>query len=177
MSATSNSANITDPYREAEPQLAASAEEPRSAASGEVGLIAVANRVARLYKQTFGRGPTSTRAFWAGPDALVILLDGALTVAEHRLLELGEEDGLRDARLILQRSLEQPTRLAVEDALGRRAVAFVTGADLERDVAVSVITVQPAGRSRHATVSARDEAAAAGRPHAAGWQVGLRTAR
>ena len=41
-------------------------------------LQAVSNAMVRLHKEQFGRGPTKSRAFLAGPDALTCVLEDAL---------------------------------------------------------------------------------------------------
>jgi uncharacterized protein YbcI len=99
----------------------------------------------RLYKEAFGRGPTKARAQFAGPDTLVVILESSLTVAERNLVALGEHQRLREARLFFQYALEDQFRGIVEEALGRRTVAFVSGLDSARDVAMEVFTLEPAG--------------------------------
>ena len=61
---------------------------------------AIANALVRLYKQQFGRGPTSARAVWSGPDAVTVFLEDTLTPAERTLLSLGEDARLRETRIV-----------------------------------------------------------------------------
>lgn len=107
-------------------------------------ILAISNAMVHLYKEAFGRGPTKARAQFAGPDTLVVILENSLTVAERNLAALGEDQRLREARLFFQHALEDQFRAIVEEALGRRTVAFVTGIDTTRDVAVEVFTLEPA---------------------------------
>ena len=51
---------------------------------------------------------------------------------------------MSEARLIFQYALEDQFRAVVEQALGRRTVAFVSGIDARRDVAIEVFTLEPA---------------------------------
>jgi uncharacterized protein YbcI len=106
-------------------------------------MLEIANAMVRLYKSAFGRGPTKARAQFAGPDALVVFLENSLTVAERNLATMGEHDRLREGRTFLQHSLEHEFRAIVERALGRRTIAFLSGLDTERDVAVEVFTLEP----------------------------------
>jgi uncharacterized protein YbcI len=101
------------------------------------------NAMVRLYKEAFGRGPTKARAQFAGPDTLVVILEHSLTVAERNLVAMGEHQRLREARLFFQYALEEQFRSIVEHALGRRTVAFVSGIDTQRDVAMEVFTLEP----------------------------------
>jgi uncharacterized protein YbcI len=106
-------------------------------------MLEIANAMVRLYKEAFGRGPTKARAQFAGPDTLVVILEHTLTVAERNLLTMGESDRLRDARQLFQSAFETEFRTIVEQALGRRTLAFVSGIDTQRDMAVEVFTLEP----------------------------------
>jgi uncharacterized protein YbcI len=106
-------------------------------------MLEISNAMVRIYKEAFGRGPTKARAQFAGPDALVVILESSLTVAERNLVAMGEHQRLREARLFFQYALEDQFREIVEQALGRRTVAFVSGIDTGRDVAVEVFTLEP----------------------------------
>jgi hypothetical protein len=45
---------------------------------------------------------------------------------------------------VIQQSLETQVRSTVEHALGRQTVAFVTGVDAQRGIAINVCTLAPA---------------------------------
>lgn len=106
-------------------------------------MLEISNAMVRLYKEAFGRGPTKARAQFAGSDTLVVILESSLTVAERNLVAMGEHQRLREARLFFQYALEDQFRQIVEEALGRRTVAFVSGIDTGQDVAVEVFTLEP----------------------------------
>lgn len=106
-------------------------------------MLEISNAMVRLYKEAFGRGPTKARAQFAGHDTLVVILESSLTVAERNLVAMGEHQRLREARLFFQYALEDQFRAIVEQALGRRTVAFVTGIDADRDVAMEIFTLEP----------------------------------
>lgn len=106
-------------------------------------MLEISNAMVRLYKEAFGRGPTKARAQFAGPDTLVVILESSLTVAERNLVAMGEHQRLREARLFFQYALEAQFRAIVEQALGRRTVAFISGIDTQRDVAMEVFTLEP----------------------------------
>jgi uncharacterized protein YbcI len=116
---------------------------------GRSPMLEIANAMVRLYKEAFGRGPTKARAQFAGPDTLVVVLENSLTAAERNLVAMGEDDRLRNTRTFFQRKLETELRAVVEQALGRRTVAFVSGIDTRRDVAVELFTLEPEPPSVH----------------------------
>ncbi|MBV9335454.1 MAG: DUF2294 family protein [Solirubrobacterales bacterium] len=115
-----------------------------SAVTDRSPMLEISNAMVRLYKEAFGRGPTKARAQFAGPDTLVVILESSLTVAERNLVAMGEHQRLREARLFFQYALEAQFRAIVEQALGRRTVAFVSGIDTQRDVAMEVFTLESA---------------------------------
>jgi uncharacterized protein YbcI len=96
-----------------------------------------------LYKEAFGRGPTKARTMLAGQDTLLVVLEEVFTDAERTLLALGETETLRETRLKVQASLEERARSAVEGALRRHTLAFVTGIDPNRAVAMNLFTLEP----------------------------------
>ncbi len=116
-----------------------------TAVSERSPMLEISNAMVRLYKDAFGRGPTKARAQFAGQDTLVVMLESSLTVAERNLVAMGEHQRLREARLFFQYALEDQFRAIVEQALGRRTLAFISGIDTARDVAMEVFTLEPVG--------------------------------
>lgn len=106
-------------------------------------LLAICNATAALYKQAFGRGPTKVHAHYAGPNTIVVLLEQTLTPAERNLVALGEQDRLRESRLIVQRALEGRLRDTVEGTLGRHTIALMSAIDIDRDVCAEILTLEP----------------------------------
>lgn len=111
--------------------------------AGREPVLELCNRMVRLHKQTFGRGPTKCRAHFSDAWTLVILLEETLTVSEHNLLAIGEVARLMEARTFLQSTLEQEARAIVEDVLQRRTCAFITGVDPLQDLALYFFTLTP----------------------------------
>jgi uncharacterized protein YbcI len=49
-------------------------QQPTANETRTSALMEISNAMVQLYKQQFGRGPTSARSHWAGPDAIVCIL-------------------------------------------------------------------------------------------------------
>jgi len=96
------------------------------------------NEMVRIYKEIFGRGPTRTRADWAGRDALLCTLEDSLTPAERKMVEVGEHQRLQDTRMFFQHVCEDDFRESVERITGRKVRAFVSGIDTDTDVSSEV---------------------------------------
>lgn len=106
-------------------------------------LLEIATAMVHLYKDAFGRGPSKTRARFSGSDTLVVLLEDMMTIAERKLVALGEHARVREQRLFLQLLLENKKRTEVERILGRRTLACVSGTDPDRDLAAEVFVLEP----------------------------------
>jgi uncharacterized protein YbcI len=108
-------------------------------------MTAVANALVGLHKEQFGRGPTGARAHFAGPDTLVCLLDDALLPAEQALVDLGEQQRVRDARLFMQVATADRFTARIEEIVGRKVHSFVSALDPDKAIAYEIFVFEPAG--------------------------------
>jgi uncharacterized protein YbcI len=115
---------------------------PHGPSTGHM-LAQLSNAMVGIYKGDFGRGPTRSVSYFAGPDAIVCILRDSLTKAEQRLVEIGEDERMRETRLIFQHASEAKFREAVEAITGRKVESFVSGIDVHVDVSVEFFTLVP----------------------------------
>ena len=109
-------------------------------------LMEVSNTMVRLHKEQFGRGPTRARSNWAGPDAVVCVLEETLTAAERNLVKMGEHQRLRDTRMFFQYATVREFCEPIEQITGRKVRAFHSSIDTEADgQAVEVFVLHPQG--------------------------------
>jgi uncharacterized protein YbcI len=109
-------------------------------------VVSVSREMVRLYKEQFGRGPTSARTYWAGPDTLVAMLEDTLTPAERNLARLGEHERLRETRMFFQYSTVNEFCEPVERLTGRKVRSFVSGIDAQVDgLSVELFVLHPTG--------------------------------
>ena len=106
-------------------------------------LAELSNAMVRVYKEQFGRGPTKTMTRYAGPDTILTTLEHSLTPAERRLVDMGEQQRLRDARMFMQYATKREFTETVQRITGRRVRAFVSGIDVEQDVSSEVFYLEP----------------------------------
>ncbi len=106
----------------------------------------ISNRMVRLYKEYFGRGPTKARTAWAGPDTVVVTLEDTLSLAERNLVKMGAHQQLRDTRMFFQYATVREFCEPVEQITGRKVRSFISGIDTEADgLAVELFVLHPAG--------------------------------
>lgn len=102
----------------------------------------ISREMVRLYKEVFGRGPTKARTEFAGPDIVICTLENSFTLAERKLVELGEHQRLRDTRMYFQHATENQFRETIERILGRRVHAFISGTDTVVDVSSEIFHLE-----------------------------------
>jgi uncharacterized protein YbcI len=107
-------------------------------------MTAVSNALVALHKEQFGRGPTGARSYFAGPDTLICLLEDALLPAERALVEMGEHQRVRDARLFMQVATADRFTAKIEEIVGRTVYSFVSALDPEKAIAYEIFVFEPA---------------------------------
>jgi uncharacterized protein YbcI len=104
----------------------------------------ISRAMVRLYKEQFGRGPETVSTHYSGPDIIVSILGNSLTPVERSMRDMGEQQRLRDIRVMFQHATEPQFREAVERITGRRVIGFMSGIDVEHDLSSEVFTLEPA---------------------------------
>jgi uncharacterized protein YbcI len=114
-----------------------------SQGAGTSSLQAVSNAMVKLHKEQFGRGPTSAQSNFAGPDTLVCVLHDALLPAERKLVQLGDENRVRESRIAFQAATQTEFIKAVEEIVHRKVRAFGSAVDPDADVVFENFYFQP----------------------------------
>jgi uncharacterized protein YbcI len=110
---------------------------------GASALQAVSNAMVRLHKEQFGRGPTRARTNFAGSDTLVCTLEDALLPAERMMVELGDEQRVREARGAMQAATAEKFVRVVEEVVQRKVTAFSSAVDPAKDVVWEIFNFEP----------------------------------
>ncbi|MEA2281179.1 MAG: hypothetical protein QOK21_1786 [Solirubrobacteraceae bacterium] len=108
-------------------------------------LNAVSNALVALHKEQFGRGPTRAQTHFAGPDALLCILEDALLPAERKMAETGESQRVRESRIAFQVATSADFIAAIERILQRKVVAFSSTTDVDNDVVFENFVFEPVG--------------------------------
>jgi uncharacterized protein YbcI len=103
----------------------------------------VSNAMVALHKEQFGRGPTKAQSHMAGADALLCVLDDALLPAERAMVEMGEEQRVRDTRMFFQVATADQFIAAVERITGRTVRAFASATDPEKNTVMENFVFEP----------------------------------
>jgi len=110
---------------------------------GEWLLQDVSNAMVALHKEQFGRGPTKAQSHLAGPDALLCVMDDALLPAERAMVEMGEQQRVRESRMFFQVATAEQFIAAVETITGRTVRAFASATDPDKGVVMENFVFVP----------------------------------
>ncbi len=109
-------------------------------------LAEISREMTRLYKEQFGRGPTTVRTDWCNANAITVILEDTLTPAERNLVAMGEHQRLRDMRMFFQYASVREFCEPIERLTGRRVRAFISGIDTEVEgLSIETFLLHPEG--------------------------------
>jgi uncharacterized protein YbcI len=106
-------------------------------------LSEISREMVHLYKEQFGRGPVKSKTRFADADCIICTLEQSLTPAEKSLVAMGEEQRLRDIRMVFQYATEARFVEVIERLSGRRVASFISGIDTAHDIACEVFYLEP----------------------------------
>ena len=122
----------------------ARSEEQRSGGM----LSAISSALVTLHKEQFGRGPTRARTNFAGDDVLVCVLEDALLPAERVMVQMGDQQRVRESRVALQAATADQFVMAIQTITQRNVTAFASAIDPDTGVVWEVFNLHPEdGRS------------------------------
>ena len=104
----------------------------------------LANAMATIKKQHFGRGPNAARAYLED-DYLFVVLEGGLMPHEETLLAAGHEDEVRHYRLVFQEAVRDTAVGSVEELTGRRVVGYHSQITFNPTRAFEIFVLEPDG--------------------------------
>ena len=89
-----------------------------------------------------GRGPGRARTT-VGRDAVFVVVEDALTVAERELIRIGDQETVLRVRHGLQQAMHDDLDADIEALTGRKVVAFMSTNHVEPDLGVEVFILAP----------------------------------
>jgi uncharacterized protein YbcI len=100
----------------------------------------ISNTIVTLFKQHFGRGPTSCRTYLEA-DLVVLVMSGGYTAGEQTMFEAGRWHDVRRARLAWQDSMEARFVEAIERLTHRSVKAFMSTNHQGPDITVELFVL------------------------------------
>jgi uncharacterized protein YbcI len=83
----------------------------------------ISSAMVALKKRFYGKGPDRARSYLVD-EYVFCAMEGGLTRNEETLVEAGEEQAVRDYRLLFQSTMAPTTTEAIEQLVGRRVIGY-----------------------------------------------------
>ena len=115
-------------------------QTPHAPPGGDVR-SAISNGLVSLLKEFYGRGPAQTKTY-VYDDLVVCLLRGGFTPVEQTLLEGGHGDEVIRQRMAFQDVMRRRFEAVVEDATGRKVIAFLSGNQQDPDMICEIFVLE-----------------------------------
>lgn len=120
-----------------------------------VELAEVTRGMVSLHRRFYGKGPTKAKTY-AVNDTLICVLEGGFTTVERTLIDEKDVEAVLQIRRSFQRAMEGQFTEVVENALGRKVIAYMSQIHADPDLAVELFVLEPAHREG-ALVGEHDE--------------------
>jgi uncharacterized protein YbcI len=110
-------------------------------AKGEM-LAQISTGLVQLHSRFYGKGPTKAKTHLVG-DTVVSILRGGFTRVERTLIETGQVESVYQMRRSFQQAMDEEFRRVVEDATGRKVIAYMSSINVDPDLAVELFVLEP----------------------------------
>lgn len=124
-------------------------ETPATAGRGKKA-AAVSNAISGLHRTHYGRGATRTRTVM-GSDYVICFLEDVYTPVERTLIDAGRFDTVRETRNAFQDTMREKFSAAVEEAVGRKVIGFLSQVHVAPDLSIETFILEPDGTAETAT--------------------------
>jgi uncharacterized protein YbcI len=138
--------------------MSAPGESPPTApeATRQELLRQISTGMARMQKDAFGKGPTSTKSYMFD-DLLLIVMREGLTVAEKTMLGFGRQDLVREFRQQFENEMTSRIVGMVEEVTNRKVLTYQSQIMFDPDVIVELFVFDRAFDGGLASAEARGD--------------------
>ena len=109
---------------------------------GERPLRRYPTGLVQLHSRYYGKGPTKAKTHQVN-DTIVSILRGGFTRVERTLLDTGQVESVYQMRRSFQQAMEAEFRHVVEEATGRKVIAYMSSIHVDPDLAVELFVLEP----------------------------------
>jgi uncharacterized protein YbcI len=105
-------------------------------------LARISTGLVQLHSRYYGKGPTKAKTHMVN-DTVICILRGGFTTVERTLIDQGKVDAVYDMRRSFQTVMEEQFTAIVENATGRRVIAYMSQIHQNPDLAVEIFVLEP----------------------------------
>ena len=104
----------------------------------------ISNAIARMHRDHYGRGATTTRTI-IQRNYVVCFLEDIYTPVERTLIDAGRFPAVQETRSAFQDTMREKFSNAVEQVVGRKVVGFLSQVHVDPDLAVETFILESDG--------------------------------
>jgi uncharacterized protein YbcI len=105
-------------------------------------LAQISTGLVQLHSRFYGKGPTKAKTHLVS-DTVISILRGGFTRVERTLIDTGRVESVYQMRRSFQQAMEAEFRGVVEEATGRRVIAYMSSIHVDPDLAVELFVLEP----------------------------------
>jgi uncharacterized protein YbcI len=105
-------------------------------------LAQISTALVQLHSRYYGKGPTKAKTHLVN-DTVICILRGGFTTVERTLIDTGEIESVYQMRRSFQQAMEDGFRRVIEDATGRKVIAYMSSIHVDPDLAVELFVLEP----------------------------------
>ena len=105
-------------------------------------LAQISTGLVQLHSRYYGKGPTKAKTHQVN-DTVVSILKGGFTRVERTLIDTGQTESVYQMRRSFQQVMEEEFRRVVEEATGRKVIAYMSSIHVDPDLAVEIFVMEP----------------------------------
>jgi uncharacterized protein YbcI len=105
-------------------------------------LAEISTGLVQLHSRYYGKGPTKAKTHMVD-DTVISILKGGFTTVERTLVETGKTESVYQMRRSFQQAMEVEFTEVVEEATGRKVIAYMSQIHTDPDLAVELFVLEP----------------------------------
>jgi uncharacterized protein YbcI len=105
-------------------------------------LADISRGLVQLHREYYGKGPTKAKTYMVN-DTVICLLHGGFTIVERTLIDDGNAEAVHEIRHSFQRAMGDRFKEVVEEATGRKVIAYMSQIHNDPDIVVELFVLEP----------------------------------
>jgi uncharacterized protein YbcI len=102
----------------------------------------ISTGLVQLHSRYYGKGPTKAKTHLMD-DTVICILQGGFTTVERTMIDTGQSEPVYAMRHTFQEVMEDEFRGLVEEATGRKVIAYMSTVHVDPDLAVEFFVLEP----------------------------------
>ena len=104
----------------------------------------IGNAITRMHREHYGRGASITRTVISrNGEHVIVFLQDIYTTVERTLIANGDQETVKQTRQAFQMAMGPAFAQAVQEAMGRKVIQFMSQLSFDPDIAAEIFVLEP----------------------------------